>query len=104
MSIHNSLANEMLHDIVLGFEIKSLTRLTESNFVANKHSSYKKNITFLSINILRLIYKFQISTELTTIFYQKRLHERMQSIIVRAEIEKQDNKSKDNNAVCALGP
>lgn len=68
MSIHNSLANEMLHDIVLGFEIKSLTRLTESNFVANKHSSYNKNLTFPSIDILRLIYKFPISTELTTIF------------------------------------
>lgn len=45
MSIHNSLANEMLRSalLVLGFEMKSLTRLTESNFVANKHSPYNKN-------------------------------------------------------------
>lgn len=50
MSIHNSLANEMPHDILLGFEMKSFTRLTEGNFVANKHSSYIKNMTLLSIN------------------------------------------------------
>lgn len=62
MSIHNSLANEMLYDIVLGFEMKSLTRLTESNFVADKYSSYNKNMALLSINIFRLIHKFNIST------------------------------------------
>lgn len=101
MSIQNSLANEMLHDKVLGFEIKSLTRLTESNFVANKHSSYNKDMTLLRINTL--IYKFKIKKK-QPYSTQKRLHERLQSIIVRAEIEKEDNKSKENNAVCALGP
>lgn len=30
MSIYNSLANEMLYDIILGFETKFLTRLTNS--------------------------------------------------------------------------
>lgn len=60
-------------------------------------------ITLLSINTLRVIYKFKISTE-QPYSSQKRLHEQMQSVIVRAEIDKQDNKSKDNNAVCALGP
>lgn len=50
MSIHNCLANEMPHDIVLGFEMKSFTKLTESNFVGNKRSSSIKNMTLLSIN------------------------------------------------------
>lgn len=62
MSSHNSLANEMLYDIVLGFEMKPLTRLTESNFVANKYSSCNKNMALLSINTFRLIHKFYIST------------------------------------------
>lgn len=51
----------MLYDIVLGFETKSLTRLTESNFFANKYSSYK-NMALLSIKTFRLIHKFNIST------------------------------------------
>lgn len=50
MSIHNCLANEKPHDLVLGFEMKSFTGLTESNFVANKRSSYIKTMTLLSIN------------------------------------------------------
>lgn len=54
MSIHNSLANEMLYDIVLGFEMQSLTRLTESNFVADKYSSYNKDMALPSINILQI--------------------------------------------------
>lgn len=52
----------MLYDIVLGFETKSFTRLTESNFVANEYSSYNRNMALLSIKILRLIHKFNIST------------------------------------------
>lgn len=72
MSIHNSLANEMPHDIIAGFGMESFTRLIENNFVVNKHSSYTKNMTLLSINTLRLIYKFQISTELTIIFYSEK--------------------------------
>jgi len=61
MSVHISLDNEMLYNIVLGFQMKSLTRLTESNFIASKYSSYNKNMTLLSINNFRLIHKFNIS-------------------------------------------
>lgn len=54
MSIHNSLANEMLHSalLVLGYEMKSLTRLTllQINIVLII------KMTLLSINSLSNIY------------------------------------------------